>query len=337
VEATLNPGTQSKNASAGKLERDRRARSTGFSALYRKELADHAHSARFYIVFALLALTSAAAIAGALNGLKDAIAQSPDFAFLKLFTTSGNSIPSFASFLAYLAPLTGIVLGFDAISAERSQGTLNRLASQPIYRDTLIIAKFMAGFTVILVMMLSLGVMVAGVGLATVGIVPEPEEIARALVYLLYSAIYTSLWLALAILFSVLLRHAATSALISISVWIYMTLFASMVGGIIANLIFPVNGITGLANILNNYMTSLYLSRVSPYNLYIEAITIILNPNMRALFVTSQTAVSGAIASYLSLDQSLLLIWPHLTAMLAVTLLLFGIAYIRFIRQEIRA
>jgi ABC-2 type transport system permease protein len=329
--------TQSKNASAGKYERDRRARSTGFSALYHKELADHVHSARFYIVFSLLVLTSAAAFAGALSGMQAAISESPDFIFLKLFTVSGNSIPSFASFLAYLAPLTGIVLGFDAISSERSQGTLNRLASQPIYRDTLIIAKFMAGFTVILIMSMSLGVMVAGLDFVTVGVVPGPEEIARALVYLLYTAVYMSLWLALAIFFSVVCKHAATSALISISVWIYMTLFASMVSGIIANLIFPVNGITGLGNLLNNYMTSLYLGRVSPYNLYIEAITIILNPNMRALFVTSQAAVSGAIASYLTLDQSLLLIWPHLTAMLAATLLLFGVSYVKFMRQEIRA
>lgn len=326
-----------RSASAGKYERDRRARSTGFSALYHKELADHVHSARFYIVFSLLILTSAAAFAGALSGMQAAIQQSPDFIFLKLFTTSGNSIPSVASFLAYLAPLTGIVLGFDAISSERTQGTLNRLASQPIYRDTLIIAKFMAGFTVILVMSLAIGVMVAGLGLVTVGVVPGPEEIARALIYLIYTAVYMALWLALAIFFSVVCKHAATSALIAISIWIYMTLFHSMVSGIIGNLVFPVNGITGLDNLLNNYLLSLNLSRISPYYLYIEAISIILNPNMRALFVASQEAVSGAIAGYLSLDQSLLLIWPHLTAMLAAALTMFGISYVKFIRQEIRA
>lgn len=335
MEATLNG--RGRGALEGRLERDRRARSTGFSALYHKELADHMHSARFYIVFSLLILTTAAAFAGALSGMQAAIREDSRFIFLKLFTTSGGYIPSVASFLAYMAPLTGIVLGFDAISAERAQGTLNRLASQPVYRDTLIIAKFMAGFTVILIMSLALGVMVTGLGLATVGVVPEPEEIARALAYLLYSAVYMSLWLALAIFFSVLCRHAATSALIAISIWIYMTLFHSMVSGIIANLMFPVNGITGLGNLLNNYLLSLNLSRVSPYYLYIEAITIMLNPNMRALFVASQAAVSGAIAGYLSLDQSLLLIWPHLTAMAAATLMMFGIAYVKFMRQEIRA
>jgi ABC-2 type transport system permease protein len=336
MEATMPSRTPSKNASAG-TERDRRARSTGFSALYHKELADHLHSARFYIVFALLVLASAASFTGALSGMQDAIKDSPDFIFLKLFTASGNSIPSLASFLAYLAPVVGIVLGFDAISSERSQGTLNRLASQPIYRDTVIIAKFMAGFSVILTMALSLGLMVSGLGLLMIGVPPEPEEIARILVYLLYTAVYMSLWLALAIFFSVLCRHAATSALIAIAVWIYMTLFASMVAGIIANIIYPVNGITGFGNLLSNYTLAMNLDRVSPYYLYIEAISTILNPNVRALMITSEASYSGAIASYLSLDQSILLIWPHLTTMAALTLAMFGISYVRFMRQEIRA
>ena len=79
---------------------------------------------------------------------------SSEFLFLKLFTTSGNSIYSFATFIAFLGPLVGITLGFDAINNERSQGTLNRLAAQPIYRDSIINAKFLAGATVIPVRLL---------------------------------------------------------------------------------------------------------------------------------------------------------------------------------------
>ena len=127
-------------------------------------------------MLALLVLTSAASFSGALAGMQSAIQESPDFIFLKLFTTSGNSIPSFASFLAYMAPVVGIVLGFDAISSERSQGTLNHVASQPIYRDTVILAKFAAGSTVILMLSVALGLMVIGLGLMTIGVPPEAEE-----------------------------------------------------------------------------------------------------------------------------------------------------------------
>ena len=43
------------------------------------------------------------------------------------------------------------------------------------------------------------------------------------------------------------------------------------------------------------------------------------------------------IPTLLSLDQSLLLVWPHVVAMVAVTVLRFAYAYIRFMREEVRA
>ena len=92
----------------------------GFSTLYQKELADHFRSARFKLLFLLLTLTSLASLFGAFDGLMSA--QTSEYIFLSMYTTSGSSIPSFASFLAYLAPLVGLALGFDAINRERSQG-----------------------------------------------------------------------------------------------------------------------------------------------------------------------------------------------------------------------
>ena len=50
---------------------------------------------------------------------------------------------------------------------------------------------------------------------------------------------------------------------------------------------------------------------------------------------TSQ--LEGAVAGYLPFGQSLLLVWPHLTAMLALTLAVFAISYLKFMNQEIRA
>ena len=39
----------------------------------------------------------------------------------------------------------------------------------------------------------------------------------------------------------------------------------------------------------------------------------------------------------LSLVQSLLLIWPYLTIMVSLSAVCFGISYVIFMRQEIRA
>lgn len=326
TEAPATTGVETKRPAVG-----------GFSTLFQKELADHFSSVRFKLVFSLLILTSIASLYGAIQGIYDAGTTSSEYVFLLLYTYSSNSIPSFASFLAYLAPLAGLVLGFDAINRERSQGTLNRLVSQPIHRDAVINAKFLAGVTVIFIMVTFVGVMAGGMGLVVIGIPPTGEELMRIGSYLLFTVAYTSLWLALAILCSVFCKHTATSALIVIAVWIFFTLFASMIVEIIANLCYPLDGIAGYYNMMDNYQLQLNLNRVSPYYLYCEAASTLLNPNVRTLGITTQASYSGALASYLAFDQSLLLVWPHLTCMAALTMAAFTISYISFMRQEIRA
>ena len=328
-EAAANP------AIVDKVERD--VARGGFRELYRKELADHFDSVRFKLVFGLLVLTSIASLTGAISSITSSSDSSTENIFLTLYTTSGSSIPSVASFLAYLAPLAGLVLGFDAINRERSQGTLNRLVSQPIHRDTVINAKFLAGITVIGIMICFIGVMVGGLGLAILGIPPSGEEVLRVVSWMLLTVVYTGLWLGLAMLCSVLCRHAATSALIVIAAWIFFTLFATMVVEIIANVVYPVEGMQGYYNIYSNYALQLNLNRISPYYLYCEAVSTLLNPNVRTIGITTQQSLSGAIASYLSFDQSVLLIWPHIISMIALMMAAFTVSYIFFMRQEIRA
>ncbi len=309
----------------------------GFSTLYQKELADHFHSARFKLVFGLLILTSLASLYGALGSIADSVSESSEYIFLSLYTLSGSSIPSVASFLAYLTPLAGLVLGFDAINRERSQGTLTRLVSQPIHRDAVIVAKFLSGMTVIAIMVFFVGILVGGLGFLSIGIPPGQEEILRIASYLLMTVFYTSMWMGIAMLCSTLCRHAATSALIVIALWIFFTLFATMVTEIVANICYPLEGIEGYYNLMDNYELQQTLNRTSPYYLYCEAVSTLLNPNVRTIGITTTESISGAIASYLSFDQSLLLVWPHLTCMVALTMAAFTVSYIAFMRQEIRA
>ena len=185
-----------KTAIARGRRAEERAAGGGFATLYRKEMADHFRSARFRLLLLLLTLTSLASLFGAFDALMSA--QTSEYVFLSMYTLSGGSIPSFASFLAYLAPLVGLALGFDAINRERMQGTLTRLVSQPIHRDAVISAKFLAGAVAILLLVFFEGVLVGAVGLVVVGVPPTLEELLRLGSYLLLTAFYTMLWLGLA-------------------------------------------------------------------------------------------------------------------------------------------
>lgn len=282
-------------------------------------------------------VVTAASLNGAAGSLADALQSSQEYSFLKLFTTGGTSIYSFASFIAFLGPLIGITLGFDAINNEKAQGTLIRLASQPIYRDAIINAKFLAGSAVIFLLMVFLGMLEVGAGILRTGLHPGAQEVGRIVVYILYSTVYCCVWLAVAVFFSVLCRHAATSAIACLSLWLFLTMFMPLLASGIANAVYPLTGMGAYYNQVKNYSLQLGLARVSPYYLYSEAVSTILNPSVRAVGLVTQSQTSGAVVSYLSLGQSLLLIMPHIVAMAAIGVTLFAVAYICFMKQEIRA
>lgn len=311
---------------------------TGLHALFCKELADHLKSRRFLILLLLIGTTSFASLYGAISGLSDAISGSSSFVFLKLYTSSGESIPSFLSFIALLGPIVGLALGFDAVNSERTAGTLNRLVAQPIYRDSIIIGKFLAGTALIAAIIYSMGIALGCVGILVTGLTPTVEEAARILIFLTFTVIYIAFWLALAILFSVICRHSATSALASIALWIFFAIFMSLVASIVANAVYPINNeYYAMINTLDNYTLELNLNRISPYYLYSEAVSTIMNPSVRSVNVVTMDQLIGALSGNLSLGQSLLLVWPHLTGLAAMMLIAFGVSYVGFMRQEIRS
>lgn len=313
--------------------------------LFRKELSDHLHSVRFQILFAMLAVISFISLYGAVQTLGQAAQQTSDgqtalseAMFLLLFTTSGSSIYSFATFIGFLGPLVGIMLGFDAINEELAQGTLNRLAAQPIYRDTIVNAKFLGGAAAVFLTVFSIGGLMTGVGLIATGLIPTGEQVARLLIFLLMAVLYICMWMAVAEFFSVVCRHAATAALACIAIWLFLTMFQSLVASGIAGMIYPASGMAGQGNVLKNYQLQTSLCRISPYYLFSEITSILMNPNVHSTNVVSiLQSQEGAIASYLTLGQSLLQIWPHIVVMIALTVVAFAAAYIAFMRKEIRA
>ncbi|MCD8153184.1 MAG: ABC transporter permease [Clostridiales bacterium] len=309
----------------------------GLRALYEKEMADNLTSKRFVIILLLIYATSFASLYGALTSILES-ESSVTYMFLSLYTTSGNSIPSFMSFIALLGPFVGLTLGFDAINSERSAGTLNRLVAQPIYRDSIIIGKFLAGTTIISIMVISMGVLIGAVGVLVTGQVPQAEEVLRIAAFLIFIIVYIAFWLGLSIFFSVITRHSATSALAVIAIWIFLAIFMSLLANIIANAVYPVDTTYNAAvNTLANYTLDLNLNRISPYYLFSEAATTIMNPSVRSVNVVTVDQLDGAISGYLSFGQSLLLVWPHLVGLIALMFAAFIGSYIGFMRQEVRA
>lgn len=311
---------------------------SGLMTVFKKEIADDFTSWRFIILFTLVLLAGVFAIYVAAQYIRGAVSGSTEFVFLALYTTSGEALPSFLNFIMFFIPIVGIALGFDAINSEKNAGTLSRLVSQPIYRDTIINAKFLAGVVTIAVMMTTIVLLVAGVGIRMIGVPPSAEEVWRMLFFLVASTIYGSFWLGLAILFSIFFRRVATSALASVAIWIVFIFFISTIAGVVANSIAPAGNT--LASQVKNVEAQLAILRISPINLFQEAMIVLLVPGMRTVSQILQLQIgAGAflLPNPLSLTQSLLIIWPHLVTLVVLTVICFAISYVRFMREEIRA
>jgi len=201
----------------------------GIFTIYMKEMEDHFSSMRFLIITALIVMIGVIIASMVGMGMQEELrgVAKPDFVFLLLFTSTGKLF-SFVQLIGLLGPLIGIILGFDAINRERTGRTLSKLVAQPIYRDAIINGKFLAGVTMISIVMTSLVLIISGLGIRLVGVVPGADELWRLLIYLVLSILYISFWLGAAILFSVVFRSTATSALASLAVWILLSFFIGL-------------------------------------------------------------------------------------------------------------
>lgn len=308
---------------------------TGLWAVVLKEMADHLSSVRMRLLEGLIILTAVGTVYVAIANLRQTVGEDP-FLYLRIFTTAQDPLPySFVAFLGFLIPLTAIALGFDAINGEYNRRTLSRILAQPIFRDALLLGKFLAGLFTLGITLLALWLLVTGLGIFRLGVIPGGEEVGRGLLFLLVTLAYAGIWLALAILFSVLFRQPATSALAAIAVWLFFAVFWHILVDLLAQILRPAdNPFAEIAQV----QLRMFLSRLSPNTLYAETILSLLNPEVRSLGPVLVTQLEGAVlGTPLPLSQSLLLVWPQLTSLVSVLLILFAVTYVQFQRQEVRA
>src|SRR5216684_3549114 len=306
----------------------------GMGVVFLKELSDHLTSVRMRVLEWLVVLTGIAAIYSAITQIREVTAEDP-FLFLRLFTRAGGQLPlSFVSLLSFLVPLVAIGLGFDLVNSEHNQRTLSRILAQPIYRDALLFGKFLAGLATIGIGMVALWLL---------GLPPGVEEMARAFIMLGVTIIYAGVWLALAMLFSIVFRSPATAALVTLGIWLFLTILWPLLSPAVAAAFAP-GPITSAGELLGQLSTQQAFARISPGALYGEIVAVVLDPSVRStqqpllasmgLTLLERGAIPGAP---LPLLQSVLVVWAQIVSLVAATILLFVAGYVVFQRQEVRA
>ena len=320
--------------------REGRPPSNGWRIVAAKELVDHVGSARFFVLAIVLAVAGVAAIYSMSQVIRGAASDATGYPglFLALFTGGADPVPAFVTLVGFLAPLLGIAFGFDAVNGERADRTLPRLLAQPIYRDDVVNGKFVAGLLAVGTVLVAVVAFIVGIGLVRIGIPPSAEEAVRLALWVGLTIVYVGFWLAFATFCSVAFRRSASAALVAIALWIGLTLFGVLLATLVANLISPPGSTT--VDQLANLRLRETLEWLSPDTLYLQATRAFLDPRVTGFGIDAAIASQsqGALpTTVLSLPQSVLVAWPQVVALVALTVVSFALAYVTFLRQEVRA
>jgi ABC-2 type transport system permease protein len=314
----------------------------GTLTVAQKELRDQFGSKRFLILFGLVLLLSTLAAYQGVDFIRDNTAAG----FVYIFSGTQMSF-SFIQTMVYFGPLLGLALGFDAINKERANGTLSILLGQPIFRDSVINGKFLAGATALATLVVGTIVIMSGVAIPLLGFGPTFTEASKIIVLMLLTIIYLVFWMCLGILYSVLTKRTSTSIMASIATWltfsIVITILASVVSGFLAPLPggeFRVRTEDGRFQMTPEFMEAMQkrnaimsnIRKISPTNLYQDAASDILGVAggfMRGMgFQQFQRT--------LTLGEALAANWANIAAIVVGLVICFAGSYILFLRSEIR-
>ena len=179
------------------------------AAIARKELRDAVRS-RWLVAFAATFALVALALSFVQGRSGDLGAQG----FTR--TTAG-----LVSLCLMLVPLLSLVLGANAISAERERGTLLTLLSQPVSATELLIGKYV-GLVVAVWMAIALGFGAAGL---LVALVSPLTDLPHYLLFVALSGVLASTMLSVGMFISVAAEARVRALALAILAWFVLVLF----------------------------------------------------------------------------------------------------------------
>lgn len=211
---------------------------TGLRIIAGKEFSDHLRSRRFHLLFAILAVVAAVGmITGAVQYSKDLsdynavqmIAEGDDdptlagnLAGMKPSVLSAYS--QMGMLMAGIGVVLGIAMGFDLVTREKESKSLKSLLAYPVFRDEVINGKALGGVGAIALAMGAVLIVSVAI-MALFGIVPNLDELVRILVFGVTSFLLVFTFFALALLMSTVSKDSGSALLYSLIVMIVLSSF----------------------------------------------------------------------------------------------------------------
>ena len=274
------------------------------------------------------------------------------------------------SLFGILGVILALALGFDLISGEKDRGSLKSLLSHPVYRDTVINGKAIGGMcalglAIIVVTALSIG------SLMMFNIVPSGDELLRILVFMGISLLLMFSFFSVSLMLSAVAKNSARSILYAILIFVVISYVMPIAGTFVAMEIvgdmpeFPGSRVVARINeseggiveepIIDEEELEKHQKKFEEYwndvRRIQEAFTIadptsnyqkvsfaILNPGIESIsnFGFSGRMYGGSSGETISITESLGKVLSNLLVLIIFPIVMFAIAYLRFLRMDLR-
>lgn len=150
------------------------------------------------------------------------------------------TIPDFVYIISIVLSALTIFLSFDVICGEKETHTLSLVLSHSIPRSMLLFAKWIGGYTSLLVSLLPALVLMLLFLTASAHVPLEAEHWIRLLVIIVFSFIYLSVFFTLGLLISTLTHRSATALILVLFIWVIWVLGIPRAGILTAKVIKPI-------------------------------------------------------------------------------------------------
>lgn len=150
------------------------------------------------------------------------------------------TIPDFVYIVSIVLSALAIFLSFDVICGDKESHTLSLVLSHSIPRSMLLLAKWIGGFTSLLVCLLPALVLMLLFLTASARVPLEAEHWIRLLVIIGFSFIYLSVFFTLGLLISTLTHRSATALILVLFIWVIWVLGMPRGGILAAKVVKPI-------------------------------------------------------------------------------------------------
>ena len=345
----------------------------GIFVVAKKEFLDHVMGKKFLVILAILMLISLLAMHQGveiynegLDSYKEQMAEIEEHPEIMpprgmpekpsiLFVFQPMSF-----FFGFLGAILAIAIGFNLISGEKESGSLKSLLSHPVFRDTIINGKALGGmgalgFAMLVMTLLSIGI------LMMLGIMPTGDEFVRILVFMGFSLLFMFSFFAIALMCSTIAKNSTRAITYSLVIFVVISAVMPIAGSIVGMQLagdmpeFPemarqeINESEGgiseeeqerIEEEFQEYwdkvmrMQEMFLI-ADPLSNFNKVSSATLDPRFEPLrgFFGPRGGESRAETSIL---EALGMVWKSLLVLLLFPVVMFAIAYIKFMRMDIR-